>query len=352
MTIANPGARAVQGGVRVAIADDSLMIRKALGRVIKGSDGMQLIGEAADGDQALDLVARAKPDVLILDLEMPGKGGIEVLETLKQLGSRTRVVVFSAASEAQISASIKALRSGAVELVQKPSNGSLLTNLAKIQDALLPLIAALGDVPVPRTHPRPPRKPLHLGSKEAIAIGCSTGGPNALMEVIPRLPGQLKVPVFIVQHMPPKFTEQLAKRLDGLTKLTVVEAEHGARVKAGWVYIAKGGYHMRVVRRGGLPVIELDEGPPVQSCRPAVDVLFESLAETYGEKVAAAVLTGMGRDGSEGARKLKAAGAALVAQTLETCVVASMPRGLIEAELADQIGDLTEIPAMLSRYVA
>jgi two-component system chemotaxis response regulator CheB len=284
---------------------------------------------------------------------MPDVDGLEMLRRLRLSDRRTRVVMFSTMTERGAAATIEALSLGADDYVTKASNsGSLGLSLANLRSQLIPKIRQFY-----RTEPAPTIvEPLRLHAPacplptktEAIAIGVSTGGPVALGKIVPQLPGDLAVPVFIVQHMPSLFTRLLAERLDSLTPLTVKEAAAGEPARPGFVYIAPGDYHMRVARQNGSLEITLQRDAPLNSCRPSVDALFSSLAEACGASTVAAVLTGMGQDGRVGAQQLAARGAHIIAQDEASSVVWGMPSAVVGAGVASQVLSLEGIvPAMV-----
>jgi two-component system chemotaxis response regulator CheB len=272
--------------------------------------------------------------------------------------------MFSTMTERGAVATLEALALGADDYVTKASNaGSLDVSMASLRQQLIPKIRQFFHFAPPRetqVSTAPPviraQVPLLFPARRAfslarvVAIGVSTGGPTALGAIMPQFPEGFRLPVFIVQHMPPLFTRLLAERLDTLTPLTVTEAVAGERPESGRVYVARGDYHMRVVGGPIGAVIVTDQGPPENSCRPAVDVLFSSLAETYGGAVVAAVLTGMGQDGLRGAQRLKAQGAYIVAQDEATSVVWGMPGAVVDEGVADQVVPLDQVvPAILKQ---
>ncbi len=362
--------------IRVLIVDDSVVFRKILQEALSKKPQLKVVGTATNGKEALKKIRVLRPDITILDVEMPEMDGLSTLEEIKRQKLNTIVIMFSTLTSQGAKTTLEALSKGATDFVPKPSGtGAFAQSVKTIQDQLIPKIITLGQngtrakigaTPIrSRQFVRPNisgvstnkkaastkepamRPSMNLAKKptkvDAIGIGVSTGGPNALNEVIPRFPSNFKIPIFIVQHMPPVFTAQLASRLNQKSKLNVVEAQDNAIVQPGTVYIAPGDFHMTVIKEDKKYKIKLNQDPPENSCRPAVDVLFRSLAKTYKDKVLAAVLTGMGQDGLEGAKALKKTGAFVIAQDKQTSVVWGMPKFVAEAGLADRVVPLGNI---------
>ncbi len=353
--------------IRVLVVDDSPIMRKLITQALSADREILVVGTASNGKEALEKAPRLRPDVITLDIEMPVMDGLTALERLRRVYPKARVIMFSSLTEKGAKETIKALSLGAFDFVTKPSTRSLTESIKKIREELIPKIkSAVPRAPAvvrrPAVAPRPAPTPrpaaptrrvvptLSLpGRFEVVAIGVSTGGPKALSEIIPKLPGNFPVPILIVQHMPPIFTTQLAERLDQLSALKVVEGKEGMPLAPGKVFIAPGDYHMEVRERGPARVVHIHKGPPENSCRPAVDVLFRSVAKVFGRKSVGIVLTGMGQDGLAGAKLMKEKGALIVAQDEATCVVYGMPRAIVEAGLADYVLPLPEIPNFLQK---
>ncbi len=348
--------------IRVLVVDDSPVIRRLICEALKGEPSIQVVGTASNGKEALERVRVLKPEVITLDIEMPVMDGLTALKELRRIYPQARVIMFSSLTEKGAKATIKALSLGAFDFVTKPSSRSLTDSLKRIKEELVPKIKSAAPLPTPsRPVPRRPvtaphapvsqRRPIGrpVGRREVVAIGVSTGGPRALSDILPQFPVGFPVPILIVQHMPPLFTAQLAQRLDQISKLQVVEAKQGMPVLPGKVFIAPGDHHMEVREVGGARSIHLHKGPPENSCRPAVDVLFRSVANVYGGKSVGVILTGMGQDGLKGSRLLKEKGAFIIAQDEATCVVYGMPRAVVEAGLADMVLPLPEIPRVLQQ---
>lgn len=353
--------------VRVLVVDDSVVIRQLLGGILEEHPEIEVIGRAANGIIALQKIALLTPDLVTLDVEMPEMDGIETLKRIRAACPDLPVIMFSSPSEQSARATIEALAIGASDFVAKPANfNGAEAAIQQVRDALIPRVmlfgrprgvvdsvpqgssslVSLSEISLAELSPSGARRDQgavfavsgsSLPAVEAVAIGVSTGGPDALNRLIPTLPAELPVPVFVVQHMPPVFTRQLAQRLNSIAKVEVVEGVDGALVKSGYVYIAPGGFHMGVRREKAEMRIRLAETPPEHSCRPAVDYLFRSVAEIYGGRSLAVILTGMGRDGTSGAGVLKGCGARVFAQDELSSVVWGMPGSVVKAGLADRI---------------
>jgi two-component system chemotaxis response regulator CheB len=340
--------------IRVLVVDDSVVIRRLVCHALEEDPGIEVVGVAANGRIALSRIPQLAPDVITLDIEMPEMDGLGMLRELRRRDRITPVVMFSTMTERGAAATFDALSLGADDYVTKASNaGSLDVSLANLRHELLPKLRQFFEVASPEVQPRavPPRAAIpftNRSPRRAVAIGVSTGGPAALAKLVPQFPGDFPLPIFVVQHMPPLFTRLLAERLDSLTPLSVVEGVPGEIPGPGHIYIAPGDQHMRVVNSDLGPVIALDQGPPLNSCRPAVDALFGSLAEVYGPAVIAAVLTGMGHDGMTGTQRLAARGSYIMAQDEATSVVWGMPGAVVDAGVANEILPLEDVvPAIL-----
>jgi two-component system chemotaxis response regulator CheB len=339
--------------VRVMVVDDSVVVRLLVAEAIRAEKGLELAGTAANGRIALEKLADFQPDVIVLDVEMPVLDGLATLVELRKVDRRIPVVMFSTLTSAGASATVEALTRGASDYVQKPSASNRDHSVQVMREELVPKLLALGERMLPRA-PRPAsavRPPLRRNrpAVDVLVIGVSTGGPNALADMLPGLPADLPVPVLIVQHMPPLFTEMLAKRLNALTPLTVREAQGGEVLRAGDVWIAPGGKHLSVRREGGEAVLWTHDDPPVNSCRPAVDVLFDAASQVYGAGVLAVVMTGMGSDGFNGVKQVHARGGQVLAQDQASSVVWGMPRFVAESGLADAVLPLDQIAGDIVR---
>lgn len=342
------------GKIRVLVVDDSALMRRVICNLLEEDPDLRVVGTAVDGMEAIERVQELKPDVVTLDLEMPRLDG---LQTLGYLMSEhpTPCVMLSAFTPSGAEATLKALEYGAADFIQKPS-GAISLNLERVKEELIAKIKVAKGIDLKRLNfrdgeARPKAQDLPKGVIEAdapapaapsrvdrlILIGCSTGGPRALGELIPALPKGLRAPVLVVQHMSAGFTKSLAARLDRDSVVSVKEAEEGEALRNGCVYLAPGDWHMEVEKKGLEAKVRLHQKPPQLGVRPSVDVLFASAAAAYGDKVLALVLTGMGRDGTRGLKVLKEKGAKSMVQDESSCVVFGMPRSAIQAGLADQV---------------
>ncbi|MFN8082412.1 MAG: chemotaxis response regulator protein-glutamate methylesterase [Kineosporiaceae bacterium] len=349
--------------IRVLIVDDSAVIRKLVAEALSADPQIEVIGSAQNGQLAVERVARLKPDAVTMDIEMPVMNGIDAVRVIRRTNPRLPIVMFSTLTERGAAATLDALQAGASDYVTKPSNVSgFAQSQANVREQLIPKLKALTGIgvrPMAASAPRVPAqrpagpKGQRTGPYQAVVLGCSTGGPDALSKVLATMPGNLAVPVVIVQHMPPVFTRLLAQRLDMICPLRVTEAVEGDEVVPGRVLIAPGGSHLEVRRRGTAVVAHLTDAPPENFCRPAVDVLFRSAVSVYADRLLAVVLTGMGRDGEKGSRLVRDAGGEVIAQDEPTSVVWGMPGAVTTSGLADKVVPLdkvsAEVVASLSR---
>lgn len=339
--------------IRVLVVDDSALVRRLVTTALSSATDIDVIAVAKDGLEAVRMVDELRPDVVTLDIEMPNLDGLGALTQIREKHARLPVIMFSTLTERGATATLDALSRGASDYVTKPSNtGKIADGIAAVRDQLVPRIRALAGMrkltpgaggPVVRRERATPA----AQAVSALLIGCSTGGPDALARLLPRLPADLGVPVLIVQHMPPVFTTMLAQRLDRVSALSVREAADGDEVRAGEVLIAPGDFHMRLQRSPLGARVVLDQGPQENFCRPAVDVLFRSAVELYGGGALAAMLTGMGQDGLAGCRELAAVGARILAQDEDSSVVWGMPGAVAGAGLADDVLPLDDLAARI-----
>ncbi|MBS2022217.1 MAG: chemotaxis response regulator protein-glutamate methylesterase [Deltaproteobacteria bacterium] len=337
--------------VRTLIIDDSSAMRRMLSDLLASDPEIEVAGTAGSAAVALKLLEETNPDVLTLDVEMPDVSGLELLVEIRKRRPKLPVVMFSSLTQRAASTTLDALARGASDYVAKPANtGSREASIEQVRAQLLPKLKALGGrsviaAPAPRPGPRP-RTPIKAVEPiEILAIGSSTGGPNALAELFKGIPRGLEVPVVVVQHMPPLFTKLLAERLSTLGSIPFVEAQDGERAEEGQGYVAPGDHHLRLVRQGNEVRCQLTREAPENSCRPAVDVLFRSVDETYPGRALALVLTGMGQDGLRGCEALARNGAQIVVQDEATSVVWGMPGFVARAGLAQAVLPLEGIAA-------
>jgi two-component system chemotaxis response regulator CheB len=351
-----PGQR-----IRVLVVDDSVVIRRLVTHALEQDATIEAVGAASNGAIALQRIPQMNPDVLTLDIEMPEMDGLETLRRVRREYPQMRVIMFSTLTERGAAMTFEALSMGADDYVAKASNeGSLDRSLASLREDLVPKIKQFFHIPTeysagPRPEvahiPAAPAVQWGTGMRpEVVAIGVSTGGPTALGAILPEFPAGFPLPILVVQHMPPLFTRLLAERLNSTCRLPVREVRQNEPLAGGAILIAPGDFHFKVASNGGQVLTRLDQSPPQNSCRPAVDALFTSLGEVYHGNVIAAILTGMGQDGLHGAEILKAHGASILAQDEASSVVWGMPGAVANAGLADQVLPLDQVvPEILRR---
>lgn len=358
--------------LRVLVVDDTVLYRRILTDTLEELGEVHVVGTAPQGRLALGRLALEPADLVLLDVEMPEMDGLETLVHIRRDHPGTSVIMISGSNSLAADATIRALEAGALDFIRKPEGSDAAASRAELREALRPLLrhvrtrknlqgggadARRPSAPAP-THRPPPTQaaPAPAPSKlvmEAIGIGISTGGPNALGELIPALPGDLPVPVLVVQHMPPGFTASLAEHLAKRSTLRVREAKEGESLQPGTVYLAPGGQHMVVRSRRNedgtsLRFIGLNQNPPEHSCRPSVDVLFRSMAAHFEGGVLAVVMTGMGSDGAEGVRALKRRHCHCLTQSEDSCVVYGMPMAVDEAGLSDERVPLADLAGRIT----
>jgi two-component system, chemotaxis family, protein-glutamate methylesterase/glutaminase len=349
--VLQPGER-----IRVLVVDDSVVIRRLVAHALEEDPAIQVVGAASNGAIGLQRIPQLNPDVLTLDIEMPEMDGLAMLRRVRSEYPHLRVIMFSTLTERGAAVTLEALTLGADDYVAKASNeGSLDRSMARLRQELVPKIKQFFHAAAPCAVLRPARPAPTLGKApgaapagkrprpKLVAIGVSTGGPTALAEILPELPAEFPLPILVVQHMPPLFTRLLAERLNATCRLPVAEAGQGEPVAAGKILIAPGNFHMGVTAVAQGTRICLDQTPPQNSCRPAVDALFASVGSVYGGAVIAVILTGMGQDGLHGVEILKAQGAAIIAQDEASSVVWGMPGAVVNAGLADTVLPLNQV---------
>jgi two-component system chemotaxis response regulator CheB len=349
--------------IRILIVDDSTVIRKVLCDGLAGDAALEVVGTAANGRIALAKIPQVHPDIITLDVEMPEMDGLETLAAIRKTYPKLPVIMFSTLTERGASTTLDALALGASDYVTKPSNtGSLEVTMRQLRAQLIPKIKALCEVPakpaiaaVARSaslRPPTPRSAADFSRIDVLAIGTSTGGPNALADLLPGIPASFPVPIVIVQHMPPLFTRLLAGRLNARSGLTIREGVAGEILRPGEAWIAPGDFHMTVERKGTAVVLALDQNQPENYCRPAVDPMFRSVAKVFGASALAVVLTGMGSDGTNGAQHIKERGGQVLAQDQASSIVWGMPGQIVSSGLADATYPLGSMAAEIGRRVA
>jgi two-component system chemotaxis response regulator CheB len=360
--------------LRVMVVDDTIVYRKIISDVISEIPNVEVVGSAHNGKAALLKMKTLHPDLLTLDIEMPEMSGLELLEHMRTEAPDVGAVMLSTLTHEGGAMTMRALELGAFDFIPKPQSGTMADNKIAVKNALTPILQAFGRIrrhkrvpvfqrPVAArksvSQPLPPSPALNSAVKRAgtssiVGIGISTGGPNALAQLLPRLPGDLGVPVVIVQHMPPLFTQSLAKSLDVKCALEVHEAINGEPLVPNRVYIAPGGKQMKIVagNDGRQRVIKITSDPPENSCRPSVDYLFRSIAELYVGRATGVIMTGMGSDGTVGLRLMKSNGAMVIAQDEYSCVVFGMPKEPIRQGLVDVVAPLDAISHEIIKTLA
>ena len=360
--------------LRVLVVDDTVVFRRIISETLTGEPGIEVVGAASNGKLALARIAALQPDLVTLDVEMPEMNGIEVLEALAANGGKPGVIMLSSLTVRGGELTVRALELGAFEFLTKPEGGNAETNLAHLRARLLPMVRAFErrreirailrgqEPPRPPDTPSPALPPPALASRPArmprrsaspiVLIGVSTGGPAALARLLPSLPGDLGAPVFVVQHMPAMFTEPLAASLNKKSPIQVKEAADGEVAQANCAYVAPGGRQMKLTQGStGEIILRITGDPPENGCRPSVDYLFRSAALNFPGRSIAAILTGMGNDGTSGLRMLKRGGCYSIAQDEASCVVFGMPKEAIQTGLVDTVAPLEMIGGLIVRSV-
>ena len=340
--------------IKVLIVDDSRIFRSALEQVLGGQSDIKVVGSVFSGGKALEFIRATPPDVITLDVEMPGLDGLATLQEIQSLiaaGSLPKslaVVMVSAFTRRGADITVKALEAGAFDFVTKPSTASMEESLARLRDEVLPKVRAAARRPHvtgagAAVLARPAAASRRTKPVNVIVIGASTGGPRALGVLLPELSARVELPILIVQHMPAGFTRSLAESLARQTGKHVLEAADGMRLEPRTTYIAPGGKHLLIRGSGVNAQTGLNEQPPENGCRPSADVLFRSAATAFGSHAAAIILTGMGRDGTAGLAAMKRAGAYVIAQDEASSVVWGMPGSAYEAGVTDELLPLERI---------
>jgi two-component system chemotaxis response regulator CheB len=352
-----PGGMERSLRIRVLAVDDSTVMRSLLRTALGTSPQIELVGTAQDGREALEAIERLNPDLVLLDVEMPCMSGLEVLAEIRARRLRAKVIICSTLTRRGAGITLEALARGAMDYVSKPVAHDASEGIATLRRELLPKILALFPpegwqcpVEFPYRSSLVPAYPDLRATPGVLVIGVSTGGPAALERILPALPADFPLPVLIAQHMPCVFTSLLAERLDSLCPFSVREAEAGAQIIGGSAYLARGDWHLEVVGASGRSSLRLHQGDSAEQCRPSVDLLFRSAATVYGAGVLALVLTGMGSDGLDGCRAVRAAGGRILVQDRLTSAVWGMPGAVAREGLADRVLPLESIAGEITRF--
>jgi two-component system, chemotaxis family, protein-glutamate methylesterase/glutaminase len=365
--------------LKVLVVDDTIVYRKAVSDIVEELPGVELVGVAHNGKIAMAKIKQLKPDLITLDIEMPVMNGIEVLAEIQKQRLNVGAIMLSTLTADGSQMTMKALELGAFDFILKPQSKNQIEGKNEIKKLLQPMLTAfarsrtassligrkgrstpqlksLTTKPAVGGSTRPAslktiKKGVHRGKSEIVAIGISTGGPNALGQMLPNLPANIGVPIVIVQHMPPVFTKSLAASLDKKCALKVKEAEDREALQDNTVYIAPGGKQMKLIASAdGLNrLIKITNDPPENSCKPSVDYLFRSVADYYVGRTTAVIMTGMGSDGTKGLQTLKSKGTHIIAQNEATCVVYGMPKAPVETGLADIVAPLNKIAEEIAK---
>lgn len=352
----------ISSKIRAVVVDDSAFMRKSISIMLSSDQSIEIIGTARDGLEGYNMVKELKPDIVTMDIEMPRMDGLTALKKIMD-DCPTSVIMVSSLTTEGAEATIKALELGAVDFIPKELS-FVSINIVNIKEELIRKVKEIVKQKSLRdrlkriqgtlkTAPSSAAATAHstlpkIGYR-AIALGISTGGPMSLQKVIPVLSKSINVPIFIVQHMPPKFTKSLADRLNSISELEVKEAEHNETIRNGVVYFAPGGFHMTVKRAGMGAVIDISENPKETLHRPSVDVMMSSVVNFYGKQTLGIIMTGMGKDGYEGIKQLKGLGGYTLAQDEASCVVYGMPKAIVDAGLADVVSPLEKIGEVINK---
>jgi two-component system, chemotaxis family, protein-glutamate methylesterase/glutaminase len=353
--------------VKVLIVDDSAFMRKLIADLLQSDERIEVIGTARNGLDAVSKVRQLQPDVVTMDVEMPVMNGIEALKTIMS-ENPVPVVMLSSTTKEGTENTIISIQYGAVDFISKPS-GPISLDLYKVKNDLIEKVVLASQANIKSIIPSMTERNIgtfkkinadefeirpgsNTAKKKIIAIGTSTGGPRALQQVLSNLPKSIDAPILVVQHMPPGFTKSLAERLDSICDIKVKEAEDGELVQKGTAYIAPGGFHLKVKKVGKALALQVDQSPVRNGHRPSVDVLFESLSKLKEHKKIAVIMTGMGTDGTDGLKVLKASGGTkAIAESEKTAIVYGMPRSAIATNLIDEVVNLQGIAPAILHYL-
>lgn len=347
--------------IKVLIVDDSRIFRSAVEEVLSRENDIEVVGSVWNGIKALEFIAQSPPHLITLDVQMPDMDGLATLREIQKINAtkkpaeRIGVIMLSSLTRKGADITVQALEMGAFDFIAKPESRNLRDNIGELCRQLVIKIRNYASIRIPillqektKAVKSTPGSALRYsaprGGIQAVLIGVSTGGPQALAEILPRMCAQLDVPIYIVQHMPPTFTQSLAKSLNNKCRYQVLEAEEDQYVENRHVYIAPGGRHMLLERNNQKIRTVINDNPPEKGCRPSVNVLFRSAAQIYGSQVLGVILTGMGTDGTDGAKELKKNGAMIIAQDEDSSVVWGMPGSACNAGIVDEVFPLADIP--------
>jgi two-component system, chemotaxis family, protein-glutamate methylesterase/glutaminase len=341
--------------IRVLVVDDSFLMRKIISDIINSDPDLEVVGKAKDGQEALDKIASLAPDVITLDLNLPVVDGIDVLSQVMKKHP-TRIIMFSAYTRSGASATMRALELGAVDFIAKPS-GEISLGLDKLREEIVTKIKLAADVNIDKYlagvtgTALPEVQPLKPEIRHLVVIGASTGGPKAIMEIMQGLSENLPATFLVVQHMPKGFTMSFAERISWQSGMRAKEAEEGDELAVGKIYVAPAGHHMTLDRGPNGVRIRLNQDPLVNFVRPSIDVTMFSAAAVFGRDCIGVILTGMGKDGAEGSRKIKEAGGTIIIQDEKTSVVWGMPRAVSREGVVDEVLPISEIPQAIARRI-
>ena len=346
--------------IRIIVVDDSAFMRRAITMMLEDEPDFEIVATASNGEDAIKSILELKPDVVTLDIEMPGISGLEVLERIMS-EYPTPIIMISSLSTEGAKETIKALELGAVDFIPK-SLSYVSLDIIKIKELLVEKVRSIGSrkksILKIFAHRKKLLPVLDMNSKSVgrkirfVTIGISTGGPRTLQEVIPRLPKNFPRPVMIVQHMPPKFTKSLADRLDNMSEIKVKEAEHGEVIRSGCVYIAPGGLHMLLKKNHANINVTLTDKPSDSLHKPSVDVMLNSVVDIYGSQVLSVIMTGMGKDGLKGSQEVHRKNGKVLAENEDSCVVYGMPKAVVDAGIADRVIRADGIAEAIIDYVS
>jgi len=350
--------------VRVLVVDDSNFFRRQIEKLLSQDPKLEVVGSAENGQEAIEKALALSPDVVTMDIEMPVMNGIEATREIMRRKPMP-ILMFSSLTTEGAKSTLEALEAGAVDFIPKRFE-EISRHREEVQKILCAKVIDIAEHGAPSMRKKitptvvpvepvaRPVEPVSIGLQPKIkllAIGTSTGGPVALQEILTKLPADFSVPIILVQHMPATFTPAFAKRLDQTCAISIKEAEHGDVLKPGNAYLAPGGKQMKIVSRGAQHVIDISESDPKLTYKPSVDVTFSSLVSAYKDQVLGVILTGMGADGCEGAKKLKSAGSTIWAQDKDSCVVYGMPAAVFDAGITDKVLSLKEFSSHIIKQV-